>query len=203
MERSVHPSLMKHPSAWLPLAMSLAALALVLGYFAAHGNLVETAVTGTDHRPDEGAAAHLFQLLIVLQVPIVGYFALKWLPSAPAPALRVITLQLAAVLAALATLYWFESGPGAASRVTSLPVSWRQQEGIVVSPVGLGLSSRVGARSHRRGARRSVLRPDLCRDRPALAFGERHALRDLPVLGLHVSAAELGCGQVERARGLT
>ena len=83
---------MKQASALLPLAMSLAALALVLGHFA---------IFGIVHQTDEGTAAHIFQLLMVAQVPIVAFFALKWLPRAPTKAVQVLTLQAAAALAAI------------------------------------------------------------------------------------------------------
>jgi hypothetical protein len=90
---------MKKPSALIPIAMSLAALALVLG---------DIAMFGVAHEADEGAAAHLWQLLMAGQVPVVAYFALKWLPRAPGQALRVLALQIAAALAACAPVYWFK-----------------------------------------------------------------------------------------------
>ena len=90
---------MKKPSALIPIAMSLAALALVLG---------DIAMFGVAHEADEGAAAHLWQLLMAGQVPVVAYFALKWLPRAPGQALRVLALQIAAALAACALVYWFK-----------------------------------------------------------------------------------------------
>jgi hypothetical protein len=90
---------MKKPSALIPIAMSLAALALVLG---------DIAMFGVAHEADEGAAAHLWQLLMAGQVPVVAYFALKWLPRAPGQALRVLALQVAAALAACAPVYWFK-----------------------------------------------------------------------------------------------
>jgi hypothetical protein len=92
-------SLMKQPSALLPMGMSLAALTLVLGH---------VAVFGVVHEADEGTAAHLWQLLMAGQVPAVGYFALKWLPRAPGKALRVLALQFVAALAACAPVYWFK-----------------------------------------------------------------------------------------------
>jgi len=92
-------SLMKHPSAFLPMAMSLAALALVLGH---------VAIFGVVHEADEGTAAHLWQLLMAGQVPVVEYFALKWLPRDPGKALRVLALQFVAALAACAPVYWFK-----------------------------------------------------------------------------------------------
>jgi len=95
----INASLIKQPSAFLPIAMSLAALALVLG---------SIAMFGVVHEADEGTAAHLFQLLMAGQVPIVVYFALKWLPRAPGQALRVLALQGAAMIAAFAPVYWFK-----------------------------------------------------------------------------------------------
>lgn len=91
-------TLIKQPSALLPITMSLAALALVLGHIA---------IFGAAREPDEGAAAHLWQLLMAGQIPIIGYFALKWLQQAPAQALRVLGLQAVAALAACAPVYWF------------------------------------------------------------------------------------------------
>ena len=90
-------TLMKHPSAYLPLAMSLAALAVVLGYLA---------VNGVVREPDEGAAAHIWQLLMAGQLPIVAFFAIKWLPQAPKQALLILALQAAAGLAALAPVFF-------------------------------------------------------------------------------------------------
>jgi hypothetical protein len=95
----MNASLLKQPSAFLPIAMSLAALALVLGSIAIFGVL---------HEADEGTAAHLFQLLMAGQVPIVAYFALKWLPRAPRQALGVLAMQFAAIIAAFAPVYWFK-----------------------------------------------------------------------------------------------
>ena len=90
-------SLIKQPSAILPVAISLAALALVLGH---------AAIYGVVHEADEGAAAHIFQLLMAAQVPLVAYFAFKWLPRVPGQTLRVLALQAGAALAAFAAVYW-------------------------------------------------------------------------------------------------
>ena len=89
-------SLLKRPSALLPLGMSLAALGLVLGH---------VAVYGVVHEFDEGTPAHLFQFLMAAQVPAVAYFAMKWLPRDPGPALRVLLLQVGAILAAFAAVH--------------------------------------------------------------------------------------------------
>jgi len=89
-------SLLKQPSAFLPLALSLCALTLVL---------VATQIFGAGHEPDEGTPAHLFQLLMVIQAPIVLFFAVKWLPQDTRQASRVLALQVVAALAALAPVY--------------------------------------------------------------------------------------------------
>ena len=90
-------STMKRPSAVIPLAMSLAALALVLGHAARFGVV---------HEADEGTAAHLFQILMAGQAPIVLFFAAKWLPRTPGPALAVLAVQMAAVVAAFAAVFF-------------------------------------------------------------------------------------------------
>jgi len=96
-------SLLRKPSAFAPLAMSLAAFALIATVLAAVGN---GAPAAPPH--DEGTPARLFQLLILLQVPISAVFAGKWLPRAPRPALLVLLLQVGAALLAVATIVWLE-----------------------------------------------------------------------------------------------
>ena len=88
--------LFRKPSAFVPLAMSLIALG-VMGVAAMFGRLVP--------RPDEGADAHIWQLLMAGQVPVLAFFVVKWLPRAPRQALCVLAIQIAAVLAALAPVY--------------------------------------------------------------------------------------------------
>ena len=90
------PTLIKRPSAFLPVIMSVAALAVVLGHIAMFGAAREA---------NEGSAAHLFQLLIAAQVPIIAFFAITWLPQSPRRAAQVLALQLLAALAALAPVY--------------------------------------------------------------------------------------------------
>jgi len=86
-------TVLKKPSAFLPLVMSLAALILVLGH---------VALFGAAREADEGTAAHLFHLLLVAQIPFVAFFAIEWLPRAPRQALLILVLQIGAALAALA-----------------------------------------------------------------------------------------------------
>lgn len=86
-----------HASAWLPLAMALAALILVLGHAAMYGIVHET---------DEGAAAHIWQLLMAAQIPIVGWFLLRWLPARPKHSLIVLALLAGLWLANFAAVYF-------------------------------------------------------------------------------------------------
>lgn len=90
------PQLLKHPSAFLPVAMSLGALGTVALHLARFG---------VTHDVDEGAAAHIWQLLMAGQLPLIAFFAIKWLPQARKEALAVLALQIAAVVAALAPVY--------------------------------------------------------------------------------------------------
>ena len=87
---------LKHPSAFLPVAMSLGALATVLVHLALHGPAPQ---------PDEGTAAHIWQLLMAGQVPIVLFFAIKWLPQSPRQAIFILALQVGAALAAVAPVF--------------------------------------------------------------------------------------------------
>jgi hypothetical protein len=76
--------------------MSIAALLTVLYHLAMFGSARQT---------DEGAAAHIWQLLMAGQLPVVAFYAVKWLPRAPRTALQVLAIQLGAALTALAPVY--------------------------------------------------------------------------------------------------
>lgn len=99
-DNSENISLLKQPSAWIPIAMSLAALAMVLGYVAIFGNV---------QNEDEGAPARIFQLVMLAQLPIAAYFAVNWLPKRPMQALLVLALQAVAWIIPVATIIWLES----------------------------------------------------------------------------------------------
>jgi hypothetical protein len=92
--------LLKHPSAWIPLAMSLAALTYLLVY---------VAIFGIVHQADEGTPAHIFQLIMIAQVPIIAYFAIKWLPKRPKQSLLILAVQAVAWIIPIVAVIWFES----------------------------------------------------------------------------------------------
>jgi len=104
MERNPNSfgAIVRHPSAFLPLAMSLTALTMLLGAivygYASGSPLVR--------EPDEGAIAHLWQILMAGQMPILAFFAIKWLPRAPKQTLYVFALQVGAALASMAPVFF-------------------------------------------------------------------------------------------------
>jgi hypothetical protein len=91
-------TMIRKPSAFLPIAMSFAVIVTEFTFFARFGVV---------HEADEGTAAHIFQILMAGQVPILAFFAIKWLPRFPRQAFLVLTLQVGAALAALAPVFYF------------------------------------------------------------------------------------------------
>lgn len=76
--------------------MSLAALATILIFIMTHG---------TAPQANEGAAAHIWQLLMAGQLPVMLYFAARWLPRAPREAVTILAIQIAAAVAAMAPVF--------------------------------------------------------------------------------------------------
>ena len=94
-------TLLRQPTGYVPVAMSLGAFAMIVWFVSVHGVV---------HLPDEGAQAHLWQLLVVGQVPIIAYCAWRWLPSARHPAVVVLALQVAAILLLAVAPLWALGG---------------------------------------------------------------------------------------------
>ena len=92
--------LFRQPSAWIPVVMSLTALAFLLSY---------VAIFGIVQHPDEGTPARIFQLIMVAQLPSAAYFAFSWLPRRPMQALVVLALQAVAWMIPILTVIWLES----------------------------------------------------------------------------------------------
>ena len=92
-------ALLRRPSALLPLALSATALATVV---------VHVVMVGTARQADEGTAAHVWQLLMAGQLPVIAFFAVKWLPTEPRRAMLVLVLQAGAALAAMFPVWWFQ-----------------------------------------------------------------------------------------------
>jgi len=95
-----HASLLRRPSAFLPVVMSSGALAAVLLFLALHGPAPQA---------DEGTAAHVWQLLMAGQIPFILFFAVRWVPQTPRRAIPVLIVQGLAALAAMSPvllLHW-------------------------------------------------------------------------------------------------
>jgi hypothetical protein len=89
-------NLLKRPTAFIPVLMSLVALSLVVAHVSLYG---------TAQQADEGTAAHIWQLLMAGQLPLIGAFALRWLPECTGAAVAVLGLQLLAGLTAATPVF--------------------------------------------------------------------------------------------------
>ena len=86
----------KVPSAWIPIAMSVLALATVT---------LAVAISGTTRQPDEGSAAHLWQLLMLGQLPFIAWHLARGALSNTRQLAVVLAIQVGAILAAAAPVY--------------------------------------------------------------------------------------------------
>ena len=97
-------------SAWVPIGLSAAAVALVASYIAMGPHAPYMI---NDHgvvREDEGAMAHLWQILMLLQVGGILAFAVLWWPRDVKRAAIMLSVQCLAVLCAAAPVYLMEHG---------------------------------------------------------------------------------------------
>jgi hypothetical protein len=102
-------AMIKELSAFLPLTMSLLALLMVLGDVATY-SVIHGGIQGLNGGPDENSTAHIWQILMTAQIPIVAFFAIKWLPRAPRQTLPVLALQTTAWLTSCAAVFFFHLG---------------------------------------------------------------------------------------------
>jgi hypothetical protein len=91
-------ALARRPSGFIPVLMSLTALAIVIASLATMGPVRPT---------DEGAAAHIFQLLLVGEVPVLVFFVVRWLPRDIRAALTILAIQAAAIGLAIFPVLYF------------------------------------------------------------------------------------------------
>ncbi len=95
----MEPPTLRQPLALIPIACSLTALVMTT---------VVLSIYGVVHDPDEGAAAHLFQLLMAASFVTSVAFVIRWLGHNPRQTLRILAIQIAAALAALAPVFYFK-----------------------------------------------------------------------------------------------
>lgn len=91
-------SLARRPSAFIPILMSVTALAIVMASVANMGPVRPT---------DEGAAAHIFQLLVVGEVPVLAFFVVRWILKDLRAALTILAVQAAAIGLAIFPVFYF------------------------------------------------------------------------------------------------
>jgi len=87
------------PSAWAPVVMSLCALAMSLVFIEIHffteGVAPQRGAGGV-----AGVVAHLWQLLMWAQIPVIAFFAFRWIREAPWQAVTVLIVQAVAAASA-------------------------------------------------------------------------------------------------------
>lgn len=96
MAHRIHRTQLNRILMVVPVVFSIIALGLVVVNVAA----------GVPPQQDEGTAAHLFQLLILAQVPIVLLFIATSDWTRPGRPTRVLAVQALAGIAALGSLAW-------------------------------------------------------------------------------------------------
>lgn len=91
--------LSRKPSAWVPIAMSLAIFAMLLYHLL---------IIGEQREDDEGTAAHIFQLWLVAEVFIVGYFLARWVPQQPKEGTVILVIQILTALLSIGPVFYFQ-----------------------------------------------------------------------------------------------
>ena len=91
-------SLIKKPSAWIPVALTAVMLGMMFLYFV---QLIPPEPTG-----DEGIMAHSFQLWVVLEFFAIIFFVFKWFPQEPRLAWKITALQVVSAIVPF-TIVWF------------------------------------------------------------------------------------------------
>ena len=86
-------SVFRAPSAWAPLILAAATLAMLGAYLATGPHAPTIVVEHGVPREDEGVIAHLWQLLMLAQLVAIAVFLARWMPRAPRQAAAMLALQ--------------------------------------------------------------------------------------------------------------
>jgi len=79
-------------SGFIPIYLSLAALAVVV---------LSIILNGVTPGRDEDAFAHIYQILIAAEVPVVGFFVVRWIRTSFWLCFRILVVQAIALATAL------------------------------------------------------------------------------------------------------
>ena len=88
----------KQPNALLPITMAGIAPSMVL---------IVVGLEDITRKGSDGTAARIFQVPMMIQIPIVGFFAFDWIPHRPMWAIRVLGVQPMAGFAVIAAVSFF------------------------------------------------------------------------------------------------
>ena len=88
----------KQPNVLLPITMASIAPSIVL---------IFVGLDGITRKGSKGTAARIFQVLMLIQIPIVGFFAFNWIPHRPMRAIRVLGFQPVAGFSVIAAVSFF------------------------------------------------------------------------------------------------
>src|SRR3569833_1336243 len=89
-------SLIRRPAAFGPNVMSAAALSILLFHISRYGHKSEV---------DEGSAAHLWQLLMAAQIPVIAFFVIRWIRVQSLATIEVLGLQILAAALSCAPVF--------------------------------------------------------------------------------------------------
>nr|AKQ02398.1 hypothetical protein [uncultured Parcubacteria bacterium Rifle_16ft_4_minimus_37647] len=89
-------SLIKKPSAWIPIVLPLIFFVYLVTYISMFGIV---------RQEDEGTGAHLFQLWLALEPFMLGFSAFKWFSSARKETLIILAIQIAVALLPISVVF--------------------------------------------------------------------------------------------------
>ena len=92
---------MKHPSAWVPIVLSITMLLIMVIIFS-------TSTVSLVREADEGVGAHLFQIWLVLEIILIPFFAIKWLLQRPKDASLILVIQIILVFIVCFPVFYFK-----------------------------------------------------------------------------------------------
>ena len=100
MTTTANPSPVRSVSGWVPLVLAGVAIALLAGLIVTGPHEPNIVIENGVPREDETAAARIWQLLMLAQLPAIAFFAVKWLPRDPRRTAMMLALQGIAFIAA-------------------------------------------------------------------------------------------------------
>ena len=101
-------SAFKAASAWMPIALAVTAMTVLVGYLLTGPHAPTILIEHGVARADEGPAARLWQLLMLAQLPLILFFSATWLPRDTRRALLMLALQVSAFVAAALPVFLLE-----------------------------------------------------------------------------------------------